>query len=58
MTYCTGSFVGRQSQSLNCYEIIIKTRVHIKEAAQEHSRVFEDTFREHLENISMITFLR
>ena len=54
MTYCASSFVGRQSQSRrNCYEIIIKTRVH-KEAARGQ---FSRTSREHFhDNISMVTF--
>ena len=51
MTYCASSFVGRQSQSRNCYEIIIKTRVQ-REAGQ-----FLRTSREHFhDNISTVTF--
>ena len=56
MIYCASSFIGRQSQSRNCYEII----GFIKEAGhhiREHSRVIEENFREHFhDNICTVTF--
>ena len=54
MTYCASSFVGRQSQSRNCYhyEIIIKTRVHKRGS----TRTFKGS-REHFhDNIYTVTF--
>ena len=41
VTYCASSFIGRQSQSRNCYEIINKTRVHKRAVLTSNSRTFK-----------------
>ena len=60
MTYCASSFVGRQSQSRNCYEIIIKTRVHKRGSTRTFKGFLghvSRTSREHFhDNISTVTF--